>query len=226
MGTHAARSEPSLPPEQIHDVLLLLLADLLGRSRRCARFRVERSLTDADRRDETVCPASSSSKYSSSRGRPCRRIVGILYSGTPLQRAAHVIHPHRQREAAARFLVAETARVVVADPRDRRRACADNRRTTRRASRWSCPSCRRDRCASTTLVFAPVPRCATLCSRLFITYALRGSIACGALCSATSGCACDDDAAARIGDFGDQIRIDAIAAVCEHRITRPPFAAA
>ena len=115
------------------------------------------------------------------------------------QRAPHVVDPDRQRELRAELACCRATSAGRSPSTPPRRANAGSPRTSRPSRRWSCRSCPAGRCACSALVPAPVPCVATVCNRLFIMYALRGSSVRGALRPAVSGSARGNHGAARIG---------------------------
>ncbi|CAM2149493.1 hypothetical protein PT2222_210130 [Paraburkholderia tropica] len=210
--------------EQIHDVFLLLRVDVrglaLGRTLRAlfaARRRVERRLADAHRGDETMA----------------RRGVGViqlvaerddavghrhLVLGHAVERLLHVVDPHGQRKAAAGFAVPEAARIVVADPRDGRERVLVARE----------PGVAR--IVGRTGLAAEVGALedVRLRARAALRHALQQAVhdvGVARIDRARRVLLRDerlrlrDHHAALIGDFGDQIRIHAIAAVREHGVT-------
>jgi hypothetical protein len=104
------------------------------------------------------------------------------------KRPLHELHPDRQRKLCTEFTAAERLRLVVAHPRDRHELMLVTREpAVLRVVGRTGLALQVERLS--TLVPAPVPPVATECSRLFMTYALRGSSVCGALLPAISGLA-------------------------------------
>ena len=135
-----------------------------------------------------------------------------------LQRVLHVVDPDRQREAAAGFARRRACAAGRSRSTPPRPGSAASRRTTRRANRWWCRSCRRCRAASAcACAFAAVPERVTSCSRLVITNALRASSMRCDSSGAVGRTSCSTRPLVSV-TLADQHRLDAVAAVGEHAV--------